>query len=442
MALSNHQFAHSGMVFQVAGVRGPLHEDLLRCALVWVQSRHPLLQCWIRHPPKAKKYAALRFRRASVWQRQHPNELMRVLPFDVAPDIHWIPFCEDHLSGDPGRHRSYYFGKRGYRWRFFFFPADDQGVCRLLLVADHAIMDALSSSHFMHELLIRCGQLVHQNNLEPALAPRHLRRPLKRPVEYYFPRAPRCEPVTEGSPDLFHFGFDAKHAHTPIHQRTTRTVFFNIEADIMKRVVAHSKQVDLKVNSLLVSALLRAVYSGQDRPLYSPFTTAISLRPFCLRIRNKPALDVEDFGSYAFVAPTQPLVDPGVGPDELARAYEQEFLKAPKTAFGMSKIRRSLLATAMHESVVRVERGKKFLAGPAISNLGVLDFPRDYGPFALQDLFFWTAQPTGQFYVALSVISLHGALYGAFTYTWPLLSEEAVQAIADRFVDNVHDIGS
>jgi hypothetical protein len=93
-----------------------------------------------------------------------------------------------------------------------------------------------------------------------------------------------------------------------------------------------------------------------------------------------------------------------------------------------------LLRLIVESNLAESEARQQFVGGPCLSNLGVLDLSEEYGPFQLQEIYFGSPHPSGLYSVFLCVVTLHGRLFCALSYTEPLLSRRTAESISDSFV--------
>lgn len=408
----------TGMILQVARVRGALTPELLRAALGCLERRHPMLRARIDGSnPKRSHFL---FDEAVV------------TPLKVTPRDHgeqWTTVAEQELL------RRFEAGSERL-WRACFLHAAGTAESELVLTFHHAIADGLSTARFVHELLTCCARLTAGE--DPAAGREAL--PSLPPVEEMLDRRPswvgyliRQVATMLLQPRMTPLAFDTDAA---LGERRTRHIYRRLER--LDALAVRCRQERTTVNGALNAALVRTVarrHGGASSVVAN--NPAINLRRRC-----EPAVGEEHLGCFVSVVTLSHRVHAAADFWDLARESDAGIRRAARRQAVMpNRFHKPLLARALGGVHDGANRQGRFSLGCGVSNLGKLGYPRDYGPFHLADSYFSTARHAGDFYLYLNVVSLGETMFCCLAYEEPLVSEAVATTHMDEIVAELERAG-
>jgi len=423
----HENFKYSSMVLQYARFKGPMTPDLARRGLQLIQKRHPLLQCRFESYDDCYDQLTSDHYKGSI--SDVPLEIV-----DKQSDTHWKTLSEDELYRDL---------EGDYLWRAtLLLDKGPEQIHDLVLIFHHSISDGTSNAFVVKDFLSYCGELA-----AGAQEPKdYSSESILPPVEGMIPNALEGSGVqsdlvpqdraTDNPLTAWPFEDDC-----PLEERRSRNLYYTFDAETIANLRNRARAEGATVNSVLTAALLAAAFEesepthkNDDKEHHALFSSAISLRNAC-----EPKVGREHFGCYVMVVGhAHPM---GGTFWDLARNCDQglkaEIAAKDEGGFLPPAYDKREVANGMVGALGETNKNKVFACGPVISNLGLLDFPREYGVFELEDLYFSTTQVAGNFNIILWALTLHGKLYACFTYTEPLFSAETATKIVENLVVKV-----
>ena len=421
------QYRCSGMTFSVLRVEGALTPEIVRKALYRLQRRHPLLRaCFVEED----RY--YRFQVAPDNNGQFDEDMQNV-PLRVLnrrDGSHWQEILEHEFSRDLDP-------DSGVLWRTIFLHSESH-CCRseLINLIHHSVSDGSSQARFAHDLLFLCSQISEGTNDAPDRPTLPLLAAAERMVPQISPSPkPEGRVRRDHSPERPQTRWDFE-AHAPLNERRPRGLYFQIHENDMTVLKARCRQEHTTVSSALVAALLLSASkeTGSAHPI--PFSFAIDLRGYC-----EPKVTSEHFGCYVMMEQAVLNLSERISFWDLARNCGQELTNRVglkrNQGFMPREFHKTVLRLIVEGNLVESDSRQEFAGGPCLSNMGVLDLPKEYGPFRLKEIYFGSPHPSGLYSVFLCVATLHGRLFCALSYTEPLLSRRTAESIADSFVSRL-----
>jgi NRPS condensation-like uncharacterized protein len=405
----------------VADVRGPVDDDLLRGALARLQAHHPLLRVRLSEEGRGLTRSYV-FRDDGV-----PSPELRQAPADALAAGGLTREVEGELARP-------FDVERGPLFRLAVARGDG-GRSRLLLTMHHMIADGASAAIVLRDLLRICGG-------EPAGE----RRPL---VEAgpSFPGLGRVRALW----DLVRFfaragahfltrrpaGRNAPGLNAPAAGRETGIIFHELTEAETAALRARAKAGGATVGGMLSAAVARAVYaeSGLERPAHVAVINAVDVRDAA----GAGAAERVDL-LMSFVVTFHRTGD-GRGLVDLAR----ECSAAVKAAVARREAvvphtLASLLPSVEPGEAVRatVRVADRFATSASVTNVGVVDMAREYGPLALERV---TLAPSlgfmGRFACVASTFG--GRLSLNFAYVKQVVGPELAARLAARCLADLGD---
>lgn len=419
--IAHDGFNGTGMVLQVARVRGPLREELVSTSLTALARRHPLLRARLHHHPAGSSL--------EVDEHPGPPPLRTLARTD---DGQWMRVAEDELCRK--------------------FTPDDGALYRVVLVLDaegrsselvmvfhHVISDGISVMRFASDLLSICA--ASASGAEASAGP-----PL--------PMLPAVEELLPGSRSwpgflarqLLDVALGPKPApigyadHAPLEARRTRSIYRAVSGDRLVRLAKRCQEERTTIGGALNAALMVAAAEvfGLPTPSKANVSSAVSLRKACA-----PEIGPEHFGCYVTVLLTKHTIDPAGSFWDLSRdCKEQLDAQIRAGRFQPKKFSKRLLTTAADKVVQQGDRRRIFTLGYVVSNLGRLDLPQRHDPFHVEEMYFGTSRHAGDYALCLNVVTVFDKMFCAFGYESPLVSEESASRIVDRFIGLLDEAGA
>lgn len=401
-------FFHSpfSTVTMVARINGNVTSDMLKCAVGKVQQRHALLRVRIES------------RKDELW---FTSENVHGIPVTVVPRTSKDDWIKLHAEGC---RTPYEFGVRP-AIRFILVQSPE--ISELIILCHHIICDGMSLAYLARDLMVNLGDPAAAAQVLPAPEPITLENlpgdvALSGLMRYFINRIRRKwhdEIVTFEQDDYealnkaYWDNYD--HEILPIEFSETET----------KALVTRCKQEKVTVNTAIIAAFSAAQYFVVgEKPHHDQTVSAVSLRD---RLPHSPG---EGMGYYALGLQLKFRYNPKKGFWDNARTYHKKitsnisnkkvfgdlpaFLQMDSNIYEALNVKKlgalvkpdspryqKLSDFSKREDVVvgllkraKMETLETKLIGPAITNLGRLDFPKTYGPLELDRLIM---QPGGAF---------------------------------------------
>lgn len=365
-ATTNEHYPFNAVII-LRVTNGP-SEETLKKLLEYLQHRHPLLGVHI-HKEKNRYFFVsegtpaiplnvVARQNSDHWQQVVEDELNRQLDIFTGPLV-----CFTYLMGSGSKKES-----------------------EIIITFQHAVMDAVSGGHLLHEILAFCEEIESGGSIEKFKLVEPL--PLPPPVEAFFP------PAFKGIPRKWHtflfvlrqMGDEIRYRRRtrgkrkpPIHPAGKGKILpMKLSKEITAALMKASHKNKVTLNNLLTAAILMAahkhLYNGETRPLRH--INSADLRPYL-----NPPLDPQYFGSYfaLMMFTVEMKENPGVW--ELAREISDLVYTSLKRG---DKFCANLLSYRMMRTLFRFKSFR--MAAAAMSYTGFVMLQKNYGKMELQDV--------------------------------------------------------
>jgi len=417
----------SGMVFQVLRVEGPLTPGMVRKGLSWLQRRHPLLRAHLADDDRYYRFQIAPDKNGEV-DGEIPEVPLRVV--NRVDDSQWKTIIEDESSRD-------FDPASQVLWRTIFIHSEDDRHCKeLITFFHHCLVDGVSTTRFVHDLLSSCSRIATgSNHVQDVVS-----LPLLPPAERMLPEISSSRKFIrqdrqKDSPERRQAPWDFE-LYEPLHERKARSLYFQINEDIMIRLKDRCKREKTTLNSALLLALLLSAFKKVESEHQVCFSFAIDLRTYC-----EPKITSEHFGCYIMMVQAGLTFSKKLSFWDLARNWSKELIKrvivSRKQGFMPKEFHKSFLTSLVEGNLSESDEQRHFPWGPALSDLGDLPLLEEYGPYRPREIFHGTVQVSGLYYVFLGVATYRGKLFCTLSYTEPLLSRETATSIAESFVSQL-----
>jgi len=412
----------AGMATAVVRIRGPLAEAPLRESLLVLQKRHPLLRAAI---VEESRYFRISF---DAWNAIPEDMRLSAVPLHVVErqsDMHWEACAAEEIAHD-------FAPDAPCLWRAVaLLPPGGPGPGELILLFHHAISDGMCLASFVKDCVALCNSILRGRPLPdrsplPLLpAPESLIDRHVKTTAHGSASAPRQAQRPPLSPWRFE-------ADAPLDRRAPGVLFRSIGQDTVEALRRRARLERTSVNSALTAAFLQAACGDAPEPRQAAMSAAVNLRPYC-----SPPVGNEHFGCFISMVQTAHGVDSGLSFWERARAYQQELqheiFQLQKKGFAPPAFHKAFISTTMTANVERANKSGAFTGGPALSNMGALEFENNEGPLEIAELFFGAPQLSGLYSIFLVACTVQGRLFCFFSFPEPLTSRSTACRLAARF---------
>lgn len=384
-----HEQAGTTQTSSLLRLGGVLNAALLRAAAALLWQRHPLLQASIQEDGERLYYA----------RNAHLDDLpIRSLTLSDVGDA--LAQLEQELNRplDPSRGL----------WKLALLSEPGQHQHHLILTCHHAIVDALSLTLLLGELLQFCQALLHGSATPPdpsTLAP----------ALEHFLGAPGPAPMTSNLPAPTY------QQRAPLEQRRTRVQVLSLATPQLQRLQRDARAAGLSLNALLGAALLQACEAiglGQQIRLNS----AVSLRQ-----RAAQPIANDQLGCYIGVVGCDLQVS-----DRsllaLAQDYQQQLQQALQQA---DRANPGASLTQVRQRCAQLIQAEVFVQGVALTNHGRIALP-ETPAFVLHDYLNVACRSAGNFAVAVHATTFAERLNLSFTYVTPLIDSARIVALSEH----------
>ena len=404
-----NRLAKTWNVATISRIRGDLKETTLKKALKLLQSRHPQLRA--RIVGKSKK---LRFQ---------TDERIKI-PLKIVNKFTTEQF-QEVVSEELNQK---FDSSRGLLRTILVRFAKEIQLVYLITISHHAISDALSLVHLHSELLTYCQQ--------PETTPTPL--PFLPPPEALFPRWTRRIKAKLSSILFILRLFRQKawyrpktlsiEADAPISERRCYILHEQLEPKLAQALITSCKQQRVTVQGALNAALLLA---ARDKIVSRKKKINVSCQTF-VNLRNylSSKVDNEHLSCLASYLLSFHTINFNTSFWELARDVKQKIDKRIKS----QDLFYSLINSQFLTNYI-LAHPQKATTTVAVSNLGLLDLPSDYGPYQLEEISFGGSNNLFAGVVFLNVTTFRGKMLMNFVFSTPSFSRERMIGIVHSTFD-------
>jgi NRPS condensation-like uncharacterized protein len=414
-----NNLAASFHIVTISRIKGILKEELLRQALDISQSHHPLLNA--RIIPKSN----------SFWFESGADKIP--LSFVKKQQIQqWEEVVVEELNQKINS------DKNLLRVTLINFE-EDENICYLITTTHHAIADASSCIQLHSEILNNC-QNIAEGNLDTSLN-----------------QLPQLASIQKLIPKSFQ-GFTGKIANIfyllnlkiqllryqpitlnfensiPLESRSCGMVHRKLDSELTARFVDICRQEKTSVQAALGAAMLFAVAKKTNLPQrknnYFSFRSSVDLRK-----RLQPQISNEHLGAIASAILSFHNFQVNDNFWDLARDIKQKLEKglASGNAFRQMLMFKTIMTSFLknpYQSAVSA----------ALTNIGRINIPHNYGKFELEEISFVTAQSAFGGIFAAAVSTYRGKMLLNFMFSQPSITTETVESLASDMVSVISNV--
>lgn len=383
-----HEQAGTTQTSSLLRLSGALSETLLRRAAALLWQRHPLLQASIQEDRDGLYYA-----------RNARLDDLPIRSLALSDTSAALAQLEQELNCplDPSRGL----------WKLALLSAPEQQH-HLLLTCHHAIVDALSLTLLLGELLQFCQALLQESAAQPALS-------TLAPALEHFLGEPGPAPLPS------HLPAPAYQQVAALAQRRTRVQVLSLTTPQQQHLQREARTAGLSLNALLGGALLHACEAiglGQQIRLNS----AVSLRQ-----RAAQPIANDQLGCYIGVVGCDLQVS-GRSLLALALDYQRQLQLALQRA---DQANPGVSLMQVRQRCAQLVQAESFVQGIALTNHGRIELP-ETPAFVLHDYLNVACRSAGNFAVAVHATTFAERLNLSFTYVTPLIETARIVALSEH----------
>ena len=445
-------FSHApfSTVTMVARIKGKVTEEMLKSAVEKVQQRHALLRVRIKDN-----------RKGELWFTSEGVQKISIEVFPRKSENDWIKI---HAEGA----KIPYDFETSPPIRFILVQSPD--MSELIILCHHIICDGMSLAYLARDLMVHLGDPAAKARVLPVPAPIYLENLPKDVapsglIKYFVNKIKQ-----KWADEIVFFDQEDYVALNKAYWENFNHEILSVELSEAETsvLVARSRKENVTVNTALITAFSGAQnFVVGEKPHHAKTVSAVSLRD---RLPNHPG---EGMGYYALGLEVNYKYNVKKSFWENARIYHKKVNSntSNKKVFGDlsiflqmdSNIYEALnfkkLGTLVDQNSPRYEKlhsfGKKEdvvvrllkrakmetleakLIGPAITNLGRLDFPRFYGSLELDRLIM---QPGGAFPLVhvdmvIGAVTCSGKLSLVVEYAEEAIDIATMKSITDKAME-------
>ncbi|MEO6013205.1 MAG: hypothetical protein ABIQ30_06420 [Devosia sp.] len=406
--LLNYLHGFGGLIaMQVMHVRGRLDPDLVRHALKWLQSQHPILRTHI-------EYGRIVFVGLPPFIYRHPSFVSdgtTEIPLKVIenPDPEaWRKVLAKDIRTPIRR------GKHPRIRISLVRQSADADLTHIVICADHATLDAQSGNMLSRQLM----EFLESPERAMQKVPVHAALPP--PLEQGLPKKPASG--TRG----YQRALRLPNRPLPNWKIETRVLQHHLGANATATLKAAIKGNRTTLHGAITAAFLLSMRERYSLDQMSVLTT------IDLRRLMKPALHAETYGCYIdILRTTHPISD-----DLWATARDASFRLITTLARdqGPASILKLFDWEVYRKELWGIMSHRRRIDGLAVTTAGESGLRRNYGAYELDDV--TMAVSLDMFGPSLFVIASEreGGIDLSMGYSASAISKEEVKAIADRAV--------
>ncbi len=394
-----HEQAGTTQTSSLLSLDGPLDAALLRSAAAQLWRRHPLLQATIEEQAGGLYYA-----------RNARLDELPIRHLALSDPSAALTQLEQELNCplDPSRGL----------WKLALLSAPGQQHHHLLLTCHHAIVDALSLTLLLGELLQFSQALLQEPAAQPPLSS-------LAPALEHFLGEPGPAPLPS------HLPAPAYQQLAALAQRRTRVQVLSLTAAQLQRLQRDARAAGLSLNALLGGALLQACEAiglGQQIRLNS----AVSLRQ-----RAAQPIANDQLGCYIGVVGCDLQVS-GRSLLALAEDYQRQMQQALRRA---DRANPGVSLMQVRQRCAQLVQAEAFVQGVALTNHGRIELPQT-PVFVLRDYLNVACRSAGNFAVAVHASTFAERLNLCFTYVTPLIETARIAALSEHLLHRLLTFGA
>ena len=412
-----NNLAASFHIVTISRIKGAMSEDLLRQAIDMIQSRHPLLN------------ARIIAKSNSFWFESGAEKI----PLSVVNKQQlqqWKEVVIEELN------KKIYSDKNLLRVLLIKFDRE-ANICYLITTIHHAIADASSCIQLHSEILTNCQNIIGktQTNINQLPQLPVIYKLIPKSIQaftgkisniFYLVRfklqLSRYKPIT--------VDFEKS---VPLESRSCGMVHRKLESKLVKRLVEVCRQQKTTVQAALGAAMLFAVAektNNQTKNNYFSFRSSVNLRQ-----RLQPQISSDNLGAIASAVLSFHNFQVNDNFWDLARDIKLKLEKglangeAFRQIFTFKSIMKFFLKNPYQSAV-----------SAALTNIGRIKVPHNYGQFELEEISFVPAQAAFGGVFAAAVSTFREQMLLNFMYSQPSLSNETIENLADDTISIISDV--
>ena len=316
---------------------------------------------------------------------------------------------------------------------------EDENTCYLITTIHHAIADASSCIQLHSEILTHCQKItegkieINVNRLTQLpsiykLIPKSFQAFTGEISNILYLLRLKFQ-LIQYKPTTLNF-----EKSVPLESRSCGMVHRKLDSELTTRLVDVCRQQKTTVQAALGAAMLFAVAKKTNLPQrknnYFSFRSSVDLRK-----RLQPQINNEHLGAIASAILSFHNFQVNDNFWDLARDIKQKLEKglASNDAFRQLLMFKTIMTSFLknpYQSAVSA----------ALTNIGRINIPHNYGQFELEEISFVTAQSAFGGVFAAAVSTYRGKMILNFMFSQPSISTETVESLASDMICMISDI--
>jgi len=408
----------------IAGVNGPLSEEVLRRALVLMSECHPALRAFLVESPQGDALIEIR------------GHLLHI-PLEIKTKVvkeDWTVCFEESLQAD--------FADGEVPWRVTLLQdGKNGGVQEIVAAFHHSLSDGISLATFFGGLLECCRLIIEEREPKTCrLMPLPALEKMLCDRMSWPAFLARKTAVSTMQTLRLRKHFRPYERPVSLQDRKTRVLPCELDPELLEQLVFICRHRGTTLSGLLTAALMISVYRNMDGPANRRASKQMAVTPVSLRQRCEPEVGLHQLGCYVGFAQTTHVFDAGVDVWELACSFNRVLERCKRR--GILPPQR-FSRKSLDKMLRSLEKGifkDVFHYGVGVTNIGRLPYSPDFGEIHLESFYFGTSRRWGDWLTLLHCSTLEGKLFLNFCYAEPLLSPGSIADIADGFLSMLRSL--
>ncbi len=404
--------AGSYNVVTISRIKGNLSKEIVRQALDLIQSRHPRLNSRI----------------VGTLDNLHFESGADKIPLRVAyqkDNEQWLEVVLEELNkpiqSDKGLARTVLISLRG------------ENISYLLTILHHAISDGLSTVQLHSEILTFCGKIAAgkiEDDISSLLPLPDIQELMPKSMQGKVGAIKGILSLLRLKLKLLWYRPETMsfQKSVPIELRRCGMVYRKLNKQIITQLVELCRKEKTTVQGALCAALLfaaaRIIRDDNKENLRLSCSSSIDLRK-----RLKPEVNRENLGILASAITSFHNLNINTSFWDLARDVRQQLEVGLKSEDIFSIV---LASRKIYESLL--SRPNEAPVTIAVTNVGQINIPNDYGLFQLEEISFVPAQAVFESVLSAAVTTFQGTMLLNFMFSEPSISLQRIETLANDVI--------
>ena len=380
----------------------------------------------------------------SLLQKRHPNlraKLSRNAKYEMVFDQVAKKFSLEIISSDDIRLANTIltkqvtipFGGNSYLWRCILQLGKKHNNHKLITIFHHSIADGTSAARFTEDFLYILGSLTEKK--QPALPLLQVQECIESNTisKVSWKKFLQIESDIASNP-LYRQSLWKYNNQADINSRQVVIIPISFPVNFVCKLKTKSRKEKVTVNAALNAAVVKAF-----KKKYNNESISINMAtPINLRNRCEKPISWDNMGSFINWMPVPLTCSDNSDFWDVARQYKRSFLDtSEKYAYNPSNCDENYMQNNIISSFNCNSLSPPLIC--TVTNLGMIKFSNNYGPFILNSFNFGVSHISGGLAVAITCSTVNGVLHINFCYTEPLLERTWVENLIKNFARSLEE---